>query len=134
LLFFIVFMVTLILLARRSTNEFVWATSINNVSGWTNPVASFSIGLLSPVFSLSGFDGVLHMSKTSTRLLQWLLLITTRRRSQGSSDICSPQYDIHRGHQQYFFLRIHHCSPILYWRLSDCTSLTNRLPNHRSSL
>jgi choline transport protein len=64
LVFFIVVMVTLIVLATRSTNEFVWATSVNNISGWTNPCASFSIGLLSPVFVVSGFDGVLHMSKS----------------------------------------------------------------------
>jgi choline transport protein len=54
LLFFICVMATLIVLAKRSTNEFVWATSVNNITGWTNPGAAFSIGLLSPVFVVSG--------------------------------------------------------------------------------
>jgi choline transport protein len=54
LIFFICVMATLIVMANRSTNEFVWATSVNNITGWTNPAAAFSIGLLSPVFVLSG--------------------------------------------------------------------------------
>jgi choline transport protein len=71
-------MATLIVLAKRSTNEFVWATSVNNVSGWTNPAASYSIGLLSPVFVVSGFDGVLHMSKETEVALRYISLTGTR--------------------------------------------------------
>jgi choline transport protein len=60
--FFFCNVITLGVLAQRSSNHFVWATLVNNVSGWTNPGAAFCIGLLSPTFVLSGFDGVLHMS------------------------------------------------------------------------
>jgi choline transport protein len=62
LLFFIIVMVVLIVLAPRSSNEFVWKTMIKSSPGWTNPGAAFCIGLLSPTFVVSGFDGVLHMS------------------------------------------------------------------------
>jgi len=61
-LFFICVMVTLIVLAPRSSNEFVWKTLFNESPGWTNPGAAFCVGLLSPVFVVSGFDGVIHMS------------------------------------------------------------------------
>jgi len=44
--FFIVSIITLAALARRSTNEFVFDTLINDASGWTNPGVAFGIGLL----------------------------------------------------------------------------------------
>lgn len=44
--FFIVSIITLAALARRSTNEFVFDTLINNASGWTNSGVAFGIGLL----------------------------------------------------------------------------------------
>jgi choline transport protein len=78
ILFFFCFIIPLIMLAPRSSNEFVWETSVNNVSGWSNPGLAFCIGLLSPTFVLTGkfplprfesrlltskgFDGVIHMS------------------------------------------------------------------------
>jgi hypothetical protein len=60
--FFICTVIILGVMAQRSTSDFVFKTLINDVSGWTNPCAAFSIGLLSATFSISGFDGVLHMS------------------------------------------------------------------------
>jgi hypothetical protein len=53
-LFFFVVCITLIVMAPRSTNEFVWATTVNDVSGWTNPGVAFCLGLLSPTFTLAG--------------------------------------------------------------------------------
>lgn len=61
-LFFIVTVTVLGVMARRSTDEFVWTTIVTENSGWTNPCAAFSIGLLTVAFPVSGFDGVLHMS------------------------------------------------------------------------
>jgi choline transport protein len=62
IVFFICQVSILGVMARRSTNEFVWETLIHDVSGWENKCTAFSIGLLTVVFPLSGFDGVLHMS------------------------------------------------------------------------
>ncbi|KAF2179045.1 amino acid transporter [Zopfia rhizophila CBS 207.26] len=61
-LFFICVIVTLAILGPRSTDDFVWKTSISDQSGWNNAGVSFCIGLLSPAFAVSAFDGVLHMS------------------------------------------------------------------------
>ncbi|KAF2428690.1 amino acid transporter, partial [Tothia fuscella] len=79
LVFFICVMAVLVVMSRRSSNEFVWATSVNNITGWTNPGAAFSIGLLSPVFVVSGFDSVLHMSdevKDAKRFVPRSMLLT----------------------------------------------------------
>ncbi|KAK4502131.1 hypothetical protein PRZ48_005554 [Zasmidium cellare] len=51
----------------RSSNEFVWETLTNNVSGWTQPGIAFGIGLLPIAFPITSFDGVLHMSKEVKR-------------------------------------------------------------------
>ena len=61
-IFFISIITTLCTLAKRSTPEFVFKT-LHTDSGWTNPGVAFSIGMLGPAFSVSSFDGVLHMSK-----------------------------------------------------------------------
>ena len=63
-MFFMGIIVTLCTLAKRSTPEFVFKT-LHTGAGWTNPGVAFSIGLLGPAFSISSFDGVLHMSKPS---------------------------------------------------------------------
>lgn len=62
-LFFVIVMTVLTTLGRRSTPDFVFKTITTDFSGWTNPVVSWSIGLLVPVIPLTCFDGVLHMSK-----------------------------------------------------------------------
>jgi choline transport protein len=54
--------ITLLVLAPRSTNDFVWTTVVSDLSGWSNPGVGFCIGLLAPTFVVSGFDGVIHMS------------------------------------------------------------------------
>ncbi|ORY19759.1 GABA permease [Clohesyomyces aquaticus] len=60
--FFIVSIITLVVLAQRSTVEYVFHTLTHDVSGWTNPAVAWGIGLLTVTYPLTGFDGVLHMS------------------------------------------------------------------------
>lgn len=60
--FFIVFIITLAVLAPRSPASFVFGQNIFGLSGWTNPTIQWCIGLLSAAFPIGGFDGVLHMS------------------------------------------------------------------------
>lgn len=60
--FFIVSIITLTALARRSTNQYVWQTIVNDLSGWTNPGVAWGLGLLTMTVPLVGADGLLHMS------------------------------------------------------------------------
>lgn len=52
--FFIVNIITLAVLARRSSVDFVFKTLVTGVSGWTNPGISFCLGLLTVVFPVAG--------------------------------------------------------------------------------
>lgn len=76
-LFFIATVITLGVLVPRNSNSFVWSLSVSGLTGWNNSGVTFCLGLLSPAFAvagtplpsssvysltLSGFDGVLHMS------------------------------------------------------------------------
>lgn len=67
--FFIVFVVTLAVLAPRSPASFVFGTNVFGLSGWENQTVQWCIGLISATFPLGGFDGVLHMSKSLNLLL-----------------------------------------------------------------
>ena len=60
--YWFVLIVPLVYLAPQSSNEFVFATSIN-AGGWSSYGVSWCIGLLTTVYSLAGFDGACHMSK-----------------------------------------------------------------------
>jgi len=60
--FFIASIIVLTVLAQRSTNEFVWQTLVDNVSGWKNPVIAFGIGVLTMAYPIAGGDAVLHLS------------------------------------------------------------------------
>jgi choline transport protein len=78
--FFIVSIITLVVLAQRSSVDFVFNTLTHDISGWTNPAVAWGLGLLTVTYPLtgkpivhlhhwniqlttsSGFDGVLHMS------------------------------------------------------------------------
>ncbi|KAF2666911.1 amino acid transporter [Microthyrium microscopicum] len=62
IVFFIVNIVLLPVLAVRSSNDYVWNTLTNDLSGWTNPGVAFGIGLLTVTYPISGADGLLHMS------------------------------------------------------------------------
>ena len=61
-LLLIVFVVVLVLMARRSTTDFVFRTSIFGVSGWGNEGVQWSIGLLAVIFPIGGYDAILHMA------------------------------------------------------------------------
>lgn len=47
---------------QKSDESFVFGTLVTDRSGWTNPGVSWSLGLLTVTFSLSGLDSVIHMS------------------------------------------------------------------------
>lgn len=66
-LFFITVIAVLAVTAERSTTDFVFKTLTHDVSGWTNPGVAWCLGLLTTVFPITSFDGVLHMSRFSTR-------------------------------------------------------------------
>ncbi|KAF2096005.1 amino acid transporter [Rhizodiscina lignyota] len=61
-LFFLVWIIVLVTLARRSTTDYVFKTLTTGVSGWNNPGVCWGLGLLTVTFPLSGADAVLHMS------------------------------------------------------------------------
>ena len=63
--FFLISVITLGVMARRSTSEFVFKTLTNDISGWTNPCVAWSLGLLTVAFPTTGVDGMLHMSGLS---------------------------------------------------------------------
>ena len=54
IIFFIISILTLAVLARRSTPEFVFNTLTTGRSGWTDPGVSWGIGLLTLTFAISG--------------------------------------------------------------------------------
>jgi choline transport protein len=81
--FFFINIITLTVLAQRSTNDYVWKTLTHNVSGWTNPAVSWGLGLLTMTGAISGkqklhlesyglltfvgADGLLHMSTAANK-------------------------------------------------------------------
>jgi len=73
--------VPLITLAPRSTNDFVWKSSLNNSNGYSDGT-SWCVGLLTVVYCFVGFDGAVHMSeevrnapKTIPKILMWTIAI-----------------------------------------------------------
>lgn len=54
IIFFIVTIATLCALGERSTNEYVWRTIVDDLSGWKNPGVAFGIGCLSVFLGPSG--------------------------------------------------------------------------------
>lgn len=54
LVFFIASVVTLVVLARRSTLDYVFNTLTSNQSGWNNDGVCWGIGLTTLVYSISG--------------------------------------------------------------------------------
>ena len=52
--FFIVSIITLVVLAQRSTASYVFGTLTHNVSGWSNAAVAWGIGLLTVTFPLTG--------------------------------------------------------------------------------
>jgi choline transport protein len=54
IVFFFVSIITLAVLAQRSTALYVFHTLTNDVSGWTNPAVAWGIGLLTVTYPLNG--------------------------------------------------------------------------------
>ena len=65
--FFIAITLTLAILAPRSSASFVFTDTISGLSGWSNVGVQWCIGLLPPAYALSAFDGVLHMSESTSQ-------------------------------------------------------------------
>lgn len=61
-LFFVVTIVILTTMARRSTPSFVFKTLISDVSGWNNPGISWNLGVTPLIIGLVNCDGVTHMT------------------------------------------------------------------------
>jgi choline transport protein len=53
-LFFIANISTLVILASRSTNDFVFKTLVHENPGWTNPTIAWGVGLLTVTAPLVG--------------------------------------------------------------------------------
>jgi choline transport protein len=81
--FFIVSIATLTALARHSTNEFVWQTLVNDISGWTNPGVAWGLGLLTMTVPLVGADGLLHMSMAPLTPTPLPIVKTNQNRRRG---------------------------------------------------
>jgi choline transport protein len=64
-IFFIATIITLSVLAQRSTPQFVFQNFTQGLSGWENPGVTWGLGLLTVTYAVNGFDGVLHMSAKS---------------------------------------------------------------------
>jgi choline transport protein len=56
IIFFIASIITLVVLARRSTPDLVFNTLTTGHSGWTNPSVSWGLGLLTVTFAVSGAE------------------------------------------------------------------------------
>ncbi len=67
-LFFFVAIITLAVLAQRSTPKYVFTTFTQGQSGWENPGVTWGLGLLTVTYAVNGFDGVLHMSTIRSEL------------------------------------------------------------------
>lgn len=61
-LLLIAFVVVLVVMARRSTPDFVFQTSFFGISGWENEGIQWSVGLLAVIFPLAAYDSMLHMA------------------------------------------------------------------------
>ena len=53
-IFYIVSIITLVVLAQRSTSDFVFKTLTHGESGWNNSGVCFGLGLLTITYSVSG--------------------------------------------------------------------------------
>ena len=62
--FFVVSIITLAVLAQRSTVDYVFRTLTNDVSGWTNPTVAWGIGLLTVTYPITGRSGFTAQDST----------------------------------------------------------------------
>lgn len=62
---FIVFIAIFAVFGQRNSSDFVFRTLLWEDSGWNSQGVSWGLGLLTVTFSVTGFDSVLHMSKSA---------------------------------------------------------------------
>lgn len=75
-LFVVVLVVVAVKAPVKSSNKDVWATFLNE-GGYESKGLSFFVGLITPVFAMSGADGAVHMSEEirgSSRVVPWALM------------------------------------------------------------
>ncbi|KAJ5166315.1 uncharacterized protein N7482_005096 [Penicillium canariense] len=61
--FFIVLVIPIILLARRSTPQFVFTELLTAEEGWQSHGIAWCLGMLTVTYAFLGFDGAIHMSE-----------------------------------------------------------------------
>ncbi|KAJ5805360.1 hypothetical protein N7474_011247 [Penicillium riverlandense] len=61
--FFIAIVIPMLLLARRSTSEFVFTELLTTEQGWQSPGVAWCLGMLTVTYCFIGFDGAIHMSE-----------------------------------------------------------------------
>ncbi|KAF2838116.1 amino acid transporter [Patellaria atrata CBS 101060] len=66
---YVVFVVVLVTLGPRHSADFIFFEK-NVSSGWNNSFLSFNVGLLTGIWSFTGFDGTLHMSEETRKAKQ----------------------------------------------------------------
>lgn len=66
--FFIVSIITLVVLAPRSSPDYVFKTLTHDGSGWDQPVVAFGIGLLTVAYPLTGFGTYFFFIKHRSNL------------------------------------------------------------------
>jgi hypothetical protein len=55
-IFFFVNIITLTVLAKRSSTDFVFKTLTHDISGWSNPGVAFGLGLLTMTYPIAGMN------------------------------------------------------------------------------
>ncbi|CAI9628210.1 unnamed protein product [Alternaria burnsii] len=60
--FFLAGVITLLVMAQKSSTEYVFQTLTKDVSGWDNSAVAWGIGLITVTYPLCGFDSIIHMS------------------------------------------------------------------------
>jgi amino acid transporter len=137
---FIVVIVTLLSLAKKSTPKFVFRT-LHTGSGWNNPGTAFSIGMLTTAWSISCFDGVLHMSTLITNVGYLTSFNSSHsRRDETASKAGTESYILCHCPERADAIRILHLSHVLCWGcrcyykiyVTHCRSLLLCVSNYSS--
>jgi len=132
--FFVILVVPLILLAPRSTPEFVFMEVLNE-GGYDSNGISWCIGLLTVTYAFLG-----RFLKARPLLRNVLMFPRLRRRNpyerrssqcsnRDSQDTCPDHTN-----QRRSFIRIHASRSLLYWRCYRRPQYSNRLPHHSDLL
>ncbi|KAF2747794.1 amino acid transporter [Sporormia fimetaria CBS 119925] len=66
-LFFVACIIILTTLSERSSAKYVFTTLTTGVTGWNNPGVNYHLGLAGVMFSIGGYDSMLHMVDETQR-------------------------------------------------------------------